>query len=276
MRITEHHAPTARGDAFWLEAGAGWPVVLLHAFPLHADMWRPQLERVPEGWRFIAPDLRGFGRARGLADEPSMDAYAADVCALMDRLAVDEAVIAGLSMGGYVAFALYRMAAPRFTGLVLADTRAAADTPDSRAGRATMRESLAQHGPSAVADAMLPALSERQRVEGPKLLSERADAAIVASVRSMIESGDAQGIDAAIVAMMDRRDMTADLPHIACATLVVAGAGDIVTPPAAAESMQRAIPRSTLTVIGEAGHLSNLEQPDQFSRVLADFLLARL
>src|SRR6188768_1778910 len=93
----------------YLEAGSGWPVVLIHAFPLDADMWRPQLERVPEGWRFIAPDLRGFGPGakRPGPGRATLDDMAADVGLLLDHLAVDPAVIGGLSMGGYVTFAMF-------------------------------------------------------------------------------------------------------------------------------------------------------------------------
>src|SRR6187402_1146662 len=92
----------------YLEAGSGWPVVLIHAFPLNADMWRPQLERVPEGWRFIAPDLRGFGpdaQVPAGTQHTTLDEMAADVAALLDDLEIDPAVIGGLSMGGYVTFA---------------------------------------------------------------------------------------------------------------------------------------------------------------------------
>ena len=248
----------SRGDMSWLEAGAGWPVVLLHAFPLNAEMWRPQLERVPDGWRFIAPDLRGV---------PSMEQYAAEIGGFMDSLGLDDAVIAGLSMGGYIAFELYRQAPARFTGLVLADTRPQADTPAGREGRKALRERLARDGTRAVADQMLP-----------KLLSARAhtdDAALVARVRAMIEDASPAGVDAAIEALMNRPDSTPDLPRIACATLVVVGELDEITPVADAEAMERALPRSTLTVVPAAGHLSNLEQPDVFSRLLSDFLLAR-
>ena len=267
MDVRERRMQTARGHASWLEAGAGWPVILLHAFPLNAGIWRPQLERVPPEWRFIAPDLRGFGRSPFVPPEggSDMDVYAADVLDLLDCLAIDDAVVAGLSMGGYIAFAMYRQAPLRFNGLVLADTRSQADTPDGHASRVKMREVLAQNGPAGVADMMMP-----------KLLSERADPALAAEVRRTIETGDPSGIDAAVVAMMTRRDATADLPRIACATLVVAGELDTVTPVSDAEAMQRAIPRSTLAVISGAGHLSNLEQPEQFSKALADFLLARL
>jgi 3-oxoadipate enol-lactonase len=269
MDVRERRMQTTRGEATWLEAGAGWPVVLLHAFPLHAGMWRRQLEHVPQGWRFIAPDLRGCGRASATLPSDgtlvSMETYAADLRDLLDCLEVDEAAIAGLSMGGYVAFAMHRHSPARLTGLLLADTRSTADTSEQGALRTRLREVLAQGGTRALADQMLP-----------NLLSTDADPAVVAEARRLIEGGDPAGLDAALVAMMERPDSTPDLPHISCATLVVAGEFDGVTPVAGAEAMQRAIPRSALTVIAGAGHLSNLEQPEQFSRVLADFLIARL
>jgi pimeloyl-ACP methyl ester carboxylesterase len=266
MTIRERHMDTPLGRMAWFEAGAGWPVLLLHAFPLNAAMWRPQLERVPEGARFIAPDFPGFGRSE-LRRLPGngLGLYAAAVGDLMDALELDDAVIAGLSMGGYVAFEMYRQLPGRFAGLVLADTRAQADTPEGRSGRARQRELLAREGAKGIADQMLP-----------KLLSGGAAPDVVAAVRAMIEGADPLAIDAAIAALMDRPDSTGDLPNLSCATLVVVGEEDGITPVADAASMQRALPRATLTVIPGAGHLSNLEQPEIFSRALADFLLARL
>ena len=131
-----------------------------------------------------------------------------------------------------------------------------------------MRDHLAREGTPAVAADMLP-----------KLLSDRApaeNADLVRHVRTMIEGADAAGVDAAIAALMGRPDSTPDLPRVACGTLVLVGERDLITPVADAETMQRAIPRSTLTVVPEAGHLSNLERPETFNRVIADFLLARL
>ena len=283
MPITERSLETARGHMSWLEAGAGWPVILLHAFPLEAEIWRPQLERVPQGWRFIAPDLRGFGRflppgggsytidEKGSWLQPSggsgltMDDYAADVFSLMDGLKLDDAVIGGLSMGGYVAFAMFRQAPRRFTGLVLADTRPQADTRQAHEMRVQQRELLKTGGPRALAEQSLP-----------KLFSEAADPGVVSRTRAMIESAPVAGIDAAMVAMMARPDSTPGLPQINCGTLVIVGERDQITPVADAELMQRAIPRSALCVIPGAGHLSSLEQPDVFSRALGDFLLAPL
>jgi 3-oxoadipate enol-lactonase len=261
MKILEQSIETARRRMTWLEAGAGWPVVLLHAFPLTADMWRPQLEAIPPGWRVIAPAYMSSAAV-------AMDDYAADVFALMDALELDDAVIGGLSMGGYVTFAMHRQEPARFTGMVLADTRAAADTPQARAGRVKLRERLAREGPGGVAAEMLPKLlSEAARSEGAEAFHQ---------TRAMIEGSPPEAIDAAIGALMGRPDSTPGLDAIACSTLVVVGALDEITPPAEAELMQRAIPRSTLCVIPAAGHLSSLEQPAAFSRALSDFLLARL
>src|SRR5262245_55821661 len=108
--VLELHATVNGRATRYFEAGSGQPLILVHAFPLNAEMWRPQLERVPGGWRFVAPDLRGFGEGR--VDEGTsltMDDYAADLAALMDALAIDRAVLVGLSMGGYITFAFYRL-----------------------------------------------------------------------------------------------------------------------------------------------------------------------
>jgi 3-oxoadipate enol-lactonase len=253
-----------------VEAGAGWPVVLIHGFPLSADMWRPQLARVPDGWRYIAPDLRGFGASSGLepgrpAPHMLMDDYARDVVRLLDRLEIENATIGGLSMGGYVTFALFRLAPERFTGMILADTRAQADSAEGRAARQSMRTLVAARGPSAVADQMLP-----------KLFSADAEPDAVAQVRAIIEGTPAATIDAALGALMDRPDSTPDLPRMSCPTIVIVGERDEITPVADAERMQRLMPRSRLAVIPGAGHLSNVERPAEFARALHDFLVAAM
>jgi len=263
--ITRRTIDTARGRMAWLESGAGWPLVLLHAFPLTAEMWRPQLERVPTDWRFIAPELSSALPQTGAR---SIDDYAADVGALLDALLLDEAMIGGLSMGAYVAFALFRRSPALFSGLLLADTRPQADTPHARDGRVRMRERLASEGVGAIADEMIPRLLADSSIRGQPELVQR--------VRAIIESNSPRAVDAALEAMMTRPDSTADLARIACATLVIVGEEDAVTPPPEAQAMQRAIERSVLVTLSGAGHLSNLEQPEAFSRALADFLLAHI
>lgn len=260
-RIQEQSIDTRRGRMGWLEAGEGWPAVLVHGFPLRADVWRPQLESPPDGWRLIAPDLRGVGGGPPLDRAIDMDGFARDLDALLDALEIDRAAIGGVSMGGYITFALFRHAPARFTAMILADTRPQADTPSGRDARLQMRAQLAERGPRAVADLMLP-----------KLVSADAAPATRDLLLRMIESLDPRAIDAAIGAMLDRPDSTPDLARINIPTLVVVGEHDMLTPVSDAEAMQRAIPRSRLVVIPGAGHLASLEQPEAFSRALADFL----
>lgn len=268
--VRESVAVTSAGRVRYLEAGAGWPVVLLHGFPLSADMWRPQLERVGDGCRLLAPDLPGFGpdpvmRAPGTT---GMDDLAAAVESFMDALELERGTIGGLSMGGYVALALFRKAPQRFERIVLADTRSQADSAEGRAGRAAMLERLAAVGPSAVADDMMPKLL------GTTTRRERR--AIEPAVRAMIEANRAPGLAAAIEAMRDRPDSTPDLAAIGIPALILAGDEDVITPLADAVAMQARIARSRLVVLPSAGHLSNLETPDAFSQALADFLASNL
>ena len=254
----------------YLHAGSGWPVLLLHAFPFNAGMWRPQLERVPEGWQFIAPDLRGFGpdAARTAPAAVTLADMAADVAGLLDALEIERAVIGGLSMGGYVTFALFRAAPDRFSGMVLADTRTQADTAQGREGRRKMIELARSRGPEAVAEAMIPKLlGSTTRGRRPALLAQ---------AREMIERERVEGIVGALEAMLARPDSTADLARISCPALVMVGDEDEITPVADAEMMQNQIARSRLVVLPEAGHLSNLEAPDGFTLALSDFLASNL
>jgi 3-oxoadipate enol-lactonase len=267
IRETFVDAPSGRTRV--LEAGSGWPVVLLHAFPLSADMWRPQLERVANGWRLIAPDLPGFGPGAARPGRTTtIDDLAAGVGHVLDALEIEEATIGGLSMGGYVTFALFRQNPDRCTGVVLADTKATPDTPEGREGRGKMLDLVRREGPGAVAEQMLPKLlGETSRRERPEL---------AATVRAMIEANHAEGIAGGIEAIRDRPDSTPQLAELSCPALIVVGDEDGLTPPADAEAMQQRLARSRLVVLPAAGHLSNLETPDAFSQALADFLSSNL
>ena len=265
--IAERSIDVAGRTIRYLDAGGGWPVVLLHAFPLASDMWRPQLERVPQGWRFLAPDLRGFGPA---AKRPatSLRDMAEDVLGWLDALRIDEATIGGSSMGGYVTLALYGLAPDRFSAMVLANTRATADTDEGRAARDKMSALVRASGPSAVADQMIPKLiGETSRTSRPHLPP---------LLRRLIEANTTDGIDGAIQAMKERPDSMYLLPRVGRPALVIAGEQDSIIPHTESEAMQRLLPRSHLVTIPGAGHLSNLEAPDQFSEALADFLRSHI
>jgi 3-oxoadipate enol-lactonase len=267
--MTRHHADIGGRRMSWLQEGQGRPVVLLHAFPFGAEMWRPQLEAVPSGWMLIAPDLPGFGDSRpdparpdAAAPATSVDDYADAVLALMRHLSIEQAVIGGLSMGGYVTFAIHRKAAQRFSATVLADTRADADTPEARANREKMQAAVREKGAQAAADAMVP-----------KLIGARAsDPARAAVVRDIILRNEPQGIIAALEALKGRPDSTPQLAKITCPALVVVGHEDELTPVALSESIARQVPHAELVVIPGAAHLASVDQPDAFNRALWTFL----
>jgi 3-oxoadipate enol-lactonase len=270
----DHYITVRRRRIRYLEAGHGRPVVLIHAFPLAADMWMPQLSAVPPGWRFVAPDLRGFGGSArdtdadlGHAAEDgasSIDEYARDLLSLLDALAIERAVVVGLSMGGYVAFALHRRAAARLEALVLCDTRSQGDTDEGRENRKRMLAELEQHGLPAIADAMLPKLL------GPVAMADPSGPA--SGVRRLIMGNASHGIADAIRCLMARPDATPTLANITCPALLVVGRDDQLTPPADHQAMHAAIAGSRLEIIEGAGHLSNLERPSDFNRALFDFL----
>lgn len=238
-------------------------VVLLHAFPLNATLWRPQVDTAPAGWRLVARDLPGFGTSTA-PPTVSMDAMARGTLRLLDALHIEKAVIGGLSMGGYLTLALYRMAPERFSGMILADTRATADTEAQQDGRRKMLATVREHGPQAVADEMLPKLlgatSQRDRPE------------LSATVREMIEGNSTPAIAGALEAMLGRPDSTPILSSIAVPTLVLCGDEDVLTPPADSEALHQGIPGSRLVMLPGAGHLSNLEVPEAFSGALREFL----
>lgn len=243
-------------------------MVLLHAFPLSAEQWMPQLARVPAGARVIAPDLRGF-RGAGPAFAPSgldrvtMDDYAADVLALMTHLEIERAVVAGVSMGGYVAFAMLRQAPARISGLVLANTRATADSPEARSARDRTATLIEREGPGALAREMVPKLlGETTRREQPDL----ADV-----VGHLIEMNSRDALVAAVRALKERPDSSPMLSSVACPTTIVAGEEDTIIPMADVEAMKGAIPRARLVLLPRVGHLSNLEAPTAFIDVLYGF-----
>jgi pimeloyl-ACP methyl ester carboxylesterase len=227
-------------------------------------MWEPQLALAERGWRVIAPHYRGMDGATADPPAGSVDDYAADVFDLLDALHVDEAVIAGLSLGGYVAFALFRHAPRYFQGLILADTRSPGDSPEAIEGRKRLMGVARDKGAGTVADEMLPKLlGETTRQENP---------AIVESVRELILSNSSEAIAGAIQAIMTRPDSTPLLGSIHCPTLIMVGEEDTLTPPAMSRDLQRGIAGSELAVIRKAGHLSSLEQPTAFNAELARFL----
>ena len=251
-------------DLAYTDAGAGPPVVLIHGYPFNRSLWTEQVEALRSTHRVVAPDLRGFGESDSSEGPTRMTRFAGDVAALMDALEIEQAVIAGLSMGGYVALAFARMIPARVKALVLADTRAQADTEEAKQTRFHQAEKAVAAGMAGIADAMLPKLLT------PETVSKRPE--LVKRIRDMMLTAKPEGAAMALLGMAEREDQTEFISSILVPTLILVGREDAITPVADSEKMQSQIKNSRLVVIENAGHVSNLEQTEQFNDALLGFL----
>ncbi len=244
--------------------GSGPPLLLVHGFPFDHTMWHEQLSALVGHFQMIAPDLRGFGDSDAPASFYSMDLYADDLAHLLDVLGQEKVVLAGLSMGGYIALAFQRRYPERLAGLVLADTQATADTETARAGRYAAIRTVQAEGVEAVVSGLLPKLFAPANFAAKRILREW--------VRAMMMRQSPAGVMGALKAMAERPDSTPGLAVVSCPTLVIVGEEDLLTPPAKAAALVAAIPGARLAVIPEAGHLTPLEAPEAFNRLLLENL----
>ena len=238
-------------------------LLLVHGFPLDRRLWGAQVGALATMTRVITPDLRGHGKSQIVPGPFTMDQHADDLVALLDHLKIRRAVVAGLSMGGYVALAFWRRYPARVQGLILADTRAEPDSASVRAGRDAAMDRVQQTGAAAYADEMLP------RLLAPDSL---ADGKIAGAAQKIMAEQPVKGIVGALGGLRDRADSRPTLSTIAVPTLVIAGEADAITPPADAQAMAAAIPGARFVVIPKAGHLSALEKPRAFNAALRAFL----
>ena len=236
-------------------------LLFVHAFPADASMWQRQLSSLAApGRTIVAPSLPGFGGTPAPAAQPSLDDYADTLIQQLDAAGVRRAVVCGLSMGGYVAFALWRRHRGRIAGLILADTKAEDDPEAAKAGRAALAANVREVGPEQTFFAATP----------PAWL--RSDSAQWPLLKATILRQPKEAIAQAALAMAGRPDSRPDLGTIDVPTLVIVGDQDSVTTPDNAKTIAGGIKGATLTTIKDSGHLSNLEQPDAFNAALAAFL----
>lgn len=227
-------------------------------------MWAKQEEALSSQFRVITIDLRGHGESDAPLWHYSLDQAADDVHGLLDYLSIRHAVFVGLSMGGYILFAFYRKYAECVKGLVLADTRAQADTDEGIRARFEMAQVAYKQGARAIADIMIPKLLSPATIQTrPKLVQH---------VRTMIEDNQVSGIAGDLMAMAERLDSISLLKRMTCPAQIIVGELDLPTPPSDAKLMADWIPDAHLTIIPEAAHLSNLEQPDLFNETVRSFV----
>lgn len=248
----------------YTDAGTGGPLLLLHAFPLSRAMWKRDVEVLAGSARVIALDLPGFGGSPRQR-QPSIAGMAQAAAGLLDQLQVKEPVIvAGLSMGGYVAFEFFRQFPQRVKALGLFSTRAAADSPQQREGRMKLAEALKAKGIDPLMGSTLPKLVGRT--------SAASRPAVVSQVEKLIRAASPGGVIDALRAMAERRDSQPLLSGIRCPALIIAGDEDALIPAQESRAMAQAIPGSILETIPQAGHLVSLEQPEIFQRLVASWI----
>ena len=235
-------------------------LLLIHAFPLDANMWQDQEQAFDGRLLVAAPHLPGFGATAPAGDVMTMRAAADRCIEAMDDAGLERAVVCGLSMGGYVALELWRSARERVAGFVLANTRAGADSPEGAAGRRALAERLRSEGSGFFVE------------NPPPLLSESAPDELKEMVSSLIATQSADAIAAAALGMAERPDSTPDLPGIDVPTLVITSSEDTLIPPDVSSPMADQIPGAELAVIDGAGHLSNLQARSRFDELLASHL----
>ena len=244
--------------------GSGFPLVLIHGHPFNRSMWRQQLEEFQANYRVIAPDLRGYGASHVIPGKTLLSDFAQDIVTLLDKLMVKQCVLCGLSLGGQIVLECYRQFPERIRGLVLADTFATLDTPEIKQNRYRTAERLLREGMGAYSVEVLP------KMMAPANIAASPDTAN--HVLDMMKSSSPEGAAAALIGRAERQDYTGLLGTIAVPTLIFVGSLDEFTPVSDAKFMHDRIPHSELLVIEGAGHMTNVERPQEFNAALAAFL----
>jgi pimeloyl-ACP methyl ester carboxylesterase len=245
--------------------GSGRPILFLHGYPLSQEIWKPQRQGLSSNFMVITPDLRGHGKTTASPGIYSMELLAMDCAALIDAIGLTKPItICGLSMGGYVSFAFHRLFPHKVKSLVLTATRSGADSEEMKINRERSELLAREAGAFAIAESMASKLFSPNTYE--------TNPEIVDSVKKIMARTSVEGIVGTLQGMRQRVDSTPYLASITVPTLIIHGNNDQLIPLTEAQIMQKAIPNSKLTLIPDAGHLPNLEQPEKFNQVIRDFM----
>lgn len=250
--------------AFYTDDGGGLPVLFIHAFPLNSSMWRAQRRDLSAFFRVLTFDLPGFGRGGPFPERFSIDDAADMAAALLDDRGVDRAVVCGCSMGGYISMAMLLRHPDRLAGLILANTRAGADTPDARENRIRQAAEIRSGGLDAYRDGMLGKLLGETTVEtAPD---------VVRLVEDIMQHATPAGTAGMLDAMANRSDSTDVLSQTRLPVCLITGAEDTLILPAEAEAMNTLLTNGELNIVPNCGHLSCLERPVRFNAIVRTFL----
>ena len=240
------------------------PVIFLHGYPFNKSMWQGQLASLKSTNRAIAIDIRGFGKSTDEKSMLSLDLFGDDLIAFMDKLDIEKAIICGLSMGGYLALNAITRFPERFEALILCDTQCVADTAEGKKKRYATIEQINREGADEFTEKFIKSVFHPDSLKSKK--------AVVESLRNVVRSNSKQTLTAGLTALAERSETCSSLDAIQVPTLIICGREDELTPLAQSEYMHEQIEGSLLKIIDDAGHVSNLEHPDEFNKHLQDFL----
>lgn len=226
-------------------------------------MWDAQVAHLRDHYRLILPDLRGYGDTDVTTPRVMLDEMALDIIYLLDSLGIEKAAFCGLSMGGQIVLDLYRLFPQRVQALIIVDSDARGETPESRQQRLARAEDILLKGMRRHTDETIHQYIAAASMARPE---------VVDPLHRMMAATKPEGAAAAHRGRADRRDHTAILGAVVVPTLVVVGSEDFFTPVPVARIMSDGIPGAQLAVIDGAGHLPNMEKPDIFNAIIADFL----
>ena len=250
-------------EIYYSVRGSGRPLVLLHPFPANHRFWDGCAPLLENRYQLILPDLRAHGDSSPGTGPATMAKHAQDLARLCDALELGRTIFAGVSIGGYVLFEFWRQFREQVAALVLANTRAGADSDEARLGRGKSIADVEQRGPAPFIESMLgKVLGETTR----RSRLDRVDAA-----RTMMSRMTVKGIAAALQGLASRPDSTPTLGTIDVPTMVLAGEEDTLTPIADAQLMHKGIRGSRLEIVPKAGHFAAFEQPEIAGRLLRSF-----
>lgn len=241
------------------------PVLFLHGFPFDKSMWKGQIDSLKESFCTIALDIRGFGKSTDEETHLGINLFTDDLIAFMDRRNIEKAIVCGLSMGGYIALNAVKRFPERFKALILADTQCINDSAEAKEKRMKTVEEIKQNGTDEFNENFI------KSVFHPDSFQNKPE--IVESLREVVLANSTRSITAGLVALAERSETCSSLSTIAIPTLIICGAQDKLTPLAQSQFMHENIKGSVLKVIECAGHVSNLEQPEEFNKHLHNFLV---
>lgn len=242
----------------------GIPIIFIHGFPFSKEIWKPQVEVLKNKFYVICYDVRGHGKSDVGDGQYTIEYFVDDLIGLLNHLRISKTVVVGLSMGGYIALRAIERSPERFRGLVLCSTRSESDNNDGKIRRAVQAQLVKNEGIKIFIESFLPAVLSK------KTLDTKPE--VVETIKRIIQQTSPLAIAGTQIALAARTDTTPALFNINVPTLILVGRDDTITPPSASQAMKAKIPNAELHVIKDAGHVINMENPQEFNKYLVDFL----